>query len=66
VPLLLLGPSFFSNYSFLVHHPFNQDHKHLIAFAMASGFSVAWQFSQREQMFFHYGSNFMSCLKEKS
>jgi hypothetical protein len=40
VPLLLLGPPF-SDYSFLVHHPVNQDDRHLLARAMASNFSVA-------------------------
>jgi hypothetical protein len=40
-----------SDYSFLVHHPVNQDDRHLLAHAMASDFTVAWQYSQREQWF---------------
>jgi hypothetical protein len=44
----------FSDYSFLVHHPVHRD---LLAHAMASDFTVAWQYSQREQLFFHYASN---------
>jgi hypothetical protein len=48
VPLLLRG----RDYSFLVHHPVKQDDRHLLARAMASDFSVTWQFSQREQLFF--------------
>jgi magnesium-transporting ATPase (P-type) len=43
VPLVLLALHF-SNYSFLVHHPVNQDDWHLVAFTMASDFTVAWQF----------------------
>jgi hypothetical protein len=43
VPLLLLGPPFFSDYSFWVHHLVNWDDQHLLANAMASDFSVAWQ-----------------------
>jgi hypothetical protein len=35
----------FSNYNFLVHHPVNWDDRLLLACAMASDFSVAWQFS---------------------
>jgi hypothetical protein len=57
VPLLLLSPPFFSDYSFLVHHPVNWDDQHPLAHAMASDFTVARQFSQREQLFFRYGSN---------
>jgi hypothetical protein len=41
VPLLLLGPPFFSIYSFLFHHPVNQNDRHLFAHAMASYFSIA-------------------------
>jgi hypothetical protein len=41
----------FSNYSFWVHHPVNCDDQHLLAHAMASDFTVAWQYSQREQFF---------------
>jgi hypothetical protein len=33
----------FSDYSFMVHHPVNRDDRHLLAHAMASDFSVAWQ-----------------------
>jgi hypothetical protein len=47
------------DYSFLVHHCVNRDDRHLLAHAMASGFTVAWQYSQREQLFFCYGSNSM-------
>jgi hypothetical protein len=48
------------DYSFLVHHPVNWDDRYLLAHAMASDFSVAWQFSQREQLFLFFcnGSNF--------
>jgi hypothetical protein len=51
----LPGPPFFRLY-FFVHHPVNWDDRHLLARAMASKFTVTWQFSQREQ-FFCYGSN---------
>jgi hypothetical protein len=37
-------PSIYSDYSFCVHHPANFDDWHLLAHAMASDFSVAWQF----------------------
>jgi hypothetical protein len=33
----------FSHYSFLIHHPVTVDGQHLLAHAMASDFSVAWQ-----------------------
>jgi hypothetical protein len=42
VLLLLLGPPFFPDYSFWVHLV-NWDDWHLLAHAMASDFSVAWQ-----------------------
>jgi hypothetical protein len=45
----------FSNYFFCVNHPVNRDDQQLLAQAIASDFTVAWQFSQREQFF--YGSN---------
>jgi hypothetical protein len=38
-----LWPSIFSDYSFWAYHPVNQDDRHLLAHAMASDFSVAWQ-----------------------
>jgi hypothetical protein len=38
---LLLGPPFFSDYSFLVHHPVNRDDRHFLALAMASDFTIA-------------------------
>jgi hypothetical protein len=38
-------PSIFSNYSLIVHHPVNRDDRHLLAHAMASNFTVAWQYS---------------------
>jgi hypothetical protein len=44
-------PSIFSNDSFLVQHPVNGDDRHLHAHAMASDFTVAWQFSQSDQFF---------------
>jgi hypothetical protein len=50
VPLLILGPPSFSDYSLLVHHPVNRDDRHLLAHAMASDFTVTWQYSQREHM----------------
>jgi hypothetical protein len=37
-------PSIFSDYSLWVHHSVNWDDRHLRAHAMASDFSVAWQF----------------------
>jgi hypothetical protein len=43
-------PSIFSDYSFLVHHPVNRDDQHLLTHAMASDFTVAWHYSQREQL----------------
>jgi hypothetical protein len=42
-------PSIFSDYSFLVHHPANRNDRHILAHAMTSDFTVAWQHSQREQ-----------------
>jgi hypothetical protein len=48
---------FFSDYSFWVHHPVNQDDRHLLAHAMASDFSVAWQFLLKRTIFFCFGSN---------
>jgi hypothetical protein len=38
-----LGPPFFSDYSFWVHHLVNRDDRHLLAHALASDFSAAWQ-----------------------
>jgi hypothetical protein len=37
------GPSIFSDCSFQVHQPVNQEERHLLAHAMASDFSVARQ-----------------------
>jgi hypothetical protein len=46
-------PSIFSDYSFWVHHLVNLDDQHLLALAMASDFSVAWQcLSKRTIVFF--------------
>jgi hypothetical protein len=42
----------FSNYYILVHHSVNGDDRQLLAHAMASDFTVAWQFSQRVHLFF--------------
>jgi hypothetical protein len=57
VSLLLLGPPFpLFHYSFYVSHHVNWDDWHLLAHAMASDLSVAWQFTQREQLVFHYGT----------
>jgi hypothetical protein len=58
-PLCLSSSStlHFCQLFFLVHHLDNRDDQHLLAHAMASDFSVAWQCSQREQLFFRYGSN---------
>jgi hypothetical protein len=47
-------PSILSDYYFLVHHPVNRDEWHILAHAMASDFTVTWQFSQREQLFFFF------------
>jgi hypothetical protein len=52
VPLLLLGPSFFSYYSFLIHHPVDRDDWHLLAHVMASDFSVTWHFLSKRTIFF--------------
>jgi hypothetical protein len=50
VPLLSLALHF---YSIRVHHLVSLDDQHLLAYAMASDFSVAWQsVSQSEQLFF--------------
>jgi hypothetical protein len=45
---LLLGPPFFPIN--LVHPPVNWDDRHLIEHSMASGFTIAGQYSQREQL----------------
>jgi hypothetical protein len=42
----------FSNYAFWAHHPVYWDDWHLLARAMTSDISVAWQFSPKEQLFF--------------
>jgi hypothetical protein len=47
VPLLLLGPTFISDYSFLVLHSVNRGDRHLLAHAMASDLTVTWQFSSQ-------------------
>jgi hypothetical protein len=52
----------FSDYSFLVHHPVNWDDQHLLAHAMSSDFTVTWQYSQREQLFFSYRLNSTATL----
>jgi membrane-associated phospholipid phosphatase len=49
-------PSIFSNQSFLIHHLVNWDDRHLLTHTMASDFSAAWQFSQREEVVISYGS----------
>jgi hypothetical protein len=64
---LLLGPPFFSDYSFQFHHPANRDDWHLLAHAMASDFSVAWRclskrtivFLLRIKLHAHSGVNVM-------
>jgi hypothetical protein len=38
VPLIILSPPLFSNYSFLVHHSVNRDDRQFLAQAMASAF----------------------------
>jgi hypothetical protein len=43
---ILLGPHFF--HYFLVRHLVNWDDRHLHACAMASDFTVAWQFICRD------------------
>jgi hypothetical protein len=52
VPLLLLGPPLFPNYSFWVHHPVNRDDQHPLAHAMASDFSVTRQFLSKRTIGF--------------
>jgi hypothetical protein len=52
-----LRPSIFSDYSFCVNHPANQDERRFLALAMASELSVPRLFSQREPLIFCYGSN---------
>jgi hypothetical protein len=37
-------PAIFSNCSFWIHHLVNRNDHHLLAHAMASDFSVTWQF----------------------
>jgi hypothetical protein len=49
LPLLLLSPSLFSDYSFLLHHPVNKEDRHL-AHAMASDFTVTWQTKYRTEV----------------
>jgi hypothetical protein len=44
--------SIFSYYSFWVHQPVNRDVQHLLAHAMASDFSVAWQFLSKRTIGF--------------
>jgi hypothetical protein len=60
VPLLLLRPSFFPIILFLPYTLLTGTTSSSLYKEMASDFSVACQFSQREQLFFHYGSNSMS------
>jgi hypothetical protein len=51
-------PSIFSDYSFWVHHLFNQYDWHLLAHAISTDFSTARQcLSKRTNVFFCYGSN---------
>jgi hypothetical protein len=45
-------PSNFSDYSFWAHHPANQDDRHLLSHAVASDFSVAWQFFSKRTIVF--------------
>jgi hypothetical protein len=45
-PFLLLSPAFFRLF-FLCQPPFNLDDRQLLAHAMASDFSVAWQFPKK-------------------
>jgi hypothetical protein len=52
VPFLLLGSPIYSDNPFLVHHPVNQDDQHLLAHAMASDFTVAWQFFSKRTIVF--------------
>jgi hypothetical protein len=40
-------------YSILVHHPVNRDDWHLLARAMASDFTVAWQFFSKRTIVFY-------------
>jgi hypothetical protein len=46
------GPSIFSDYSFRVHHPVNWDDQQLLAHAMASDFSVTWQWLSKRTIGF--------------
>jgi hypothetical protein len=50
-------PSILSDYSFRIHHPVNRDDPHLLAHAMASDFSVTWQFLSKRTIVFLLGSN---------
>jgi hypothetical protein len=45
-------PSIFSNYSFRIHQLVKRDDRHLLAHAMASDFSVAWQFLSKRTIGF--------------
>jgi hypothetical protein len=52
VPLVLIGPPFFPIILFGVHHLVNQDDRHFHAHAMASDYSVAWQFLSKRTIGF--------------
>jgi hypothetical protein len=49
--------------SFPVHHPVNRDDRHLRAHAMAPDITVAWQFSQTEQLVFSLWIKIHALLK---
>jgi hypothetical protein len=58
-PLCLYASSalIFFKLFFRVHHLVNRDDRHLLAHALASDFSVAWQCLSKRTIFFCYGSN---------
>jgi hypothetical protein len=68
MPLLLLGPPFFSDYSFWAHHLANLDDRHLFAHAMASDFSVCGMYivSLKENKNYYYkGSRYIKRQENK-
>jgi hypothetical protein len=47
-------PSIVLDYSLLVHHPISLDDQHLLANAMVSDFTVAWQYSQSHRVIVYF------------
>jgi hypothetical protein len=55
----------FSDYSFWVHHPVNRDDRHILAHAMASDFSVAWQYLSKRTIVFSLRIKLHACCLDK-